>query len=246
MSNDHVDVHHLAAAYALDAVDDVERRAFEAHFHSCEVCRADVADHRETLARVAAASPDEPSPEVRGRVLAEIGRTRQLSPLVPDGADEVTVRRRRHRRTVGGGLLAAAAAVVLFLAGAVLVDLGAGPGFGDEVAAVLADPDARLLSLAPDETVGATGSIRVAWSPDTGRAVVLGDGLPPAPAGQAYELWLIDDTGPRPMRLLDAAADGALRGAFDVDGDPSAWGVTVEPDTGSDAPTGDILFLAEV
>lgn len=245
MSDHHVDVHHLAAAYALDAVDDGERRAFEAHYHSCEVCRADVADHRETLGQIAAASPALPSAEVKDRVLAEVARTRQLSPLLPDGVGDLAERRRRRQRTVAGTVLAAAAAVMLFVAGAVLVDRGAGPDFGDELAAVLDDPDAQWLTLPPDESVGARGSIRVAWSPDTGRAVALGDELPPAPAGEAYELWLIDDRGPQPMRLLDPAADGGFRGSFDIAAEPAAWGVTVEPDTGSDAPTGDILFLAD-
>lgn len=245
MSNDQVDVHHLAAAYALDAVDEAERRAFEAHYHECDICRADVVDHRETLAQLAAASPASPSPDVRDRVLAEIARTRQLSPLVPDGAIDLAVRRRR-RRTVAGGVLAAAAAIVLFVAGAVVVDRATGPDLGDEIAAVLDDPDARLVTLAPDDTTGAVGSVRVAWSPTTGRAVVLGDDLAPAPDGRAYELWLIDDAGPQPMRLLDPAADGRVRSAFDVAAEPAAWGVTIEPAGGSDAPTGDILFLSEV
>ena len=37
-----IDVHHLAAAYALDALDDRERMAFEGHYGSCEVCHTDV------------------------------------------------------------------------------------------------------------------------------------------------------------------------------------------------------------
>ncbi|CAN5447795.1 hypothetical protein BH23ACT3_BH23ACT3_19380 [soil metagenome] len=240
----HIDIHHLAAAYALNAVDDAERQAFEAHFHSCEVCRVDVADHRETLARLAAASPVAPSASVRERVLAEINQTRQLSPLLPGGVSDLAERRRRRRRSVSTTLLAAAAAVMMFVAGAFLVDID-GTDFSDEVAAVLDDPDARFVTLAPDETVGATGSVRVAWSPTTGRAVVLGDDLAPAPAGEAYELWLIDADGPQPMRLLDGASDGELRGVFDIATSPAAWGVTIEPETGSAEPTGDILFVAE-
>ena len=48
-----IDVHHLAAAYALDALDDRERIAFEAHYGSCEVCRNDVLEFRQTLTQVA-------------------------------------------------------------------------------------------------------------------------------------------------------------------------------------------------
>lgn len=244
MSNANIDIHHLAAAYALDAVDETERQAFEAHYHSCEVCRADVADHRETLARLAQASPVTPSASVKERVLAEIGQTRQLSPLLPDGISDLAERRRRRRRAAGTTILAAAAAVLVFVAGAFLVDVR-GADFGDDVAAVLDEPDARFLTLAADEAVGASGSVRVAWSPSSGRAVVFGDDLSPADDGEAYELWLIDEDGPQPMRLLERADEGELRGVFDIDREPVAWGVTVEPDTGSPQPTGDILFLAE-
>ena len=53
-----IDIHHLAAAYALDALDARERAAFEAHYPSCEVCRADVLEFRSTLAVVAEAEAD--------------------------------------------------------------------------------------------------------------------------------------------------------------------------------------------
>ena len=49
-----IDIHHLAAASALDALDS-HAAAFEAHYPSCEVCRADVLEFRSTLAVVAEA-----------------------------------------------------------------------------------------------------------------------------------------------------------------------------------------------
>ncbi len=33
------DIHHLTGAYALDAVDDIERARFEQHLAECEDCR---------------------------------------------------------------------------------------------------------------------------------------------------------------------------------------------------------------
>ena len=72
-----------------------------------------------------------------------------------------------------------------------------------------------------------------------------GDGLPDPGAGNAYELWLIDEAGPQPMRLLDGASAGEVRRSLAVTGTPQAWGVTIEPSGGSPAPTGEILFSAE-
>jgi anti-sigma-K factor RskA len=232
------DIHHLAAAYALDAVDDRERAAFEAHYPSCDVCRTDVLEYRDTLAQLADAAPVAPGADVRDRVLAEIARTRQLSPLLP--VSELAERRRRRRRVLST-TLAAAAAMVLVVAGALLVSRDDQPAFADELAAVLAQPDARLVPLDGD-----AGTVRVVWSDEADRAAFLADDLPAAPDGEAYELWLIDDGGAVPMHLLDPAADGEVRATFDIRASPVAWGVTLEPVEGSAAPTGEILYVAEV
>jgi anti-sigma factor RsiW len=37
------DIHALSGAYAVDAVDDIERASFERHLASCPTCRAEVA-----------------------------------------------------------------------------------------------------------------------------------------------------------------------------------------------------------
>lgn len=239
------DIHHLAAAYALDAVDEQERRAFEAHYHECVACRADVRDHRETLAAIAAESPVAPSASVRERMLAEIAQTRQLSPLLPDGVSDLAERRRRRRRMTTS-MLAAATLVVVLAAGAVFLTTGPSQTFGDHLAAVVDQPDSHFLTLAATDAHHGPGVVRVTWSEAAGRAIVLGDDLPAAPAGTAYELWMIDERGPQPMRLLDAADHGELRGVFDIGATPTAWGVTVEPAGGSTVPTGDILFIAEI
>lgn len=237
------DIHHLAAAYALDAVDADERRAFEAHYATCDVCRVDVVDHRETLARIAASMPVAPGPDVRDRVLAEIARTRQLSPVLPDGVTDLAERRRRRRRAVSTTVLAAAAVMLVVAAGALVVGRDGVGGFGEQAAAVFEAPDAQAVTIDSDT---ATGSVRLVWSERTGRVAVFGDGLAPAGDGLAYELWAIGPDGPVPMTLLDPAVAGSLRRVLPLVAAPTAWGVTIEPATGSPAPTGDIVFLAEV
>ena len=47
------DIHALVGAYALDAVDDLERVAFERHLQACESCRAEVDELRETAGSLA-------------------------------------------------------------------------------------------------------------------------------------------------------------------------------------------------
>jgi hypothetical protein len=231
------DVHHLAAAYALDALDDTERALFEAHYPDCEVCRVDVEEFRATTAVLAAAHAVPPSQDLKAKVMAEVARTRQLSPRVPP------VPRAATRRPFVV-LLAAAAAIAL-----VFVGIGIGKlldtresGYAADAAAILDASDVRIVDL--DASV--PGAFRVAWSPTAGRAVVMADGLAPASEEMAYELWLIDADGPHPMHLLDPAEDGSVRKVIPVDADPAAWGVTIEPAAGSLAPTSDVIFSATV
>ena len=77
-----IEIHHLGAAYALDALDERERLAFEAHYSACEVCRTDVRDFRATAADLAVLTTSAPSPGTRAKVLAEIATTRS-SPRCP-------------------------------------------------------------------------------------------------------------------------------------------------------------------
>ena len=49
------EVHSLAGAYALDALDDLERAAFDRHLRECEACRAEADELREAAAETLAA-----------------------------------------------------------------------------------------------------------------------------------------------------------------------------------------------
>ena len=76
------DVHTLTGAYAADALPDDERREFDQHLEQCPACRQEVAELAATAARLGAAV-SAPAPEaMRARVLAEVARTRQVSPVV--------------------------------------------------------------------------------------------------------------------------------------------------------------------
>jgi anti-sigma-K factor RskA len=230
------EIHHLGAAYALDALDDSERRAFEAHFASCEICRQDVREFRDTAAELGALTAAPAPADLKARVMAEIAVTRQLSPL-PDTV--VRLADRRPSRSMMA-VLGAAAAVLCFVAGALVVATRSNDGFGDRLAAMMSEPDSRTVRLGGE----GAGTVTVVLA--GGRAAVVGDGLAVPAAGTAYELWAIDSTGAHPLRLLDRADDGTLRRIVDVPVEPAALGVTIEPDSGSPTPTEPILYSAEV
>src|SRR5262245_11209345 len=104
------DVHALTGAYVLDALSVDEKTGFEVHLDGCHPCTIDVAELTETVARLGTVVAQPVPPRLKAGVLAEVGRTRQLPPLVPH---VVEIRRRRRRV-----MLAAAAAVLAVVAGA--------------------------------------------------------------------------------------------------------------------------------
>ena len=229
-----IDVHHLAAAYSLDALERLERAAFLAHYESCDVCRADVEAFHEVLATVADAERTPAPAGMRDRVLGEVARTRQASPVVVPLAG-------RARRTWVSVGLAAAAVAVLVVVGVVAFGRGSGQ-YQDQLAQVMEQPDARMLMLQPK---GATGEFKVAWSNTLHRAVLIGEGLEPAPSGKAYELWLITPKQSMAMYVLDTAPTGEVHRSLDAPQDPSAWAITLEPKSGSAVATGQIIFVAQ-
>ena len=230
-----IEIHHLGAAYALDALDERERAAYEAHFATCDICRTDVREYRAAAAELASLTATPPPPDVKARVMSEIAVTRQLSPLP---ASVVRLTDRRPNRGVTA-LLAIAAAALFFVAGALVLG-GDDDSFGEQVAAMMEDPTFAIVELGGD----GQGSFKVAWTAD--EAAVIGEGLPDPGEGKRYELWMIDGSGAHAMHLLDPAKGGDVQRLMDISGTPAGWGVTIESEQGSDVPTEPVLYHAEV
>ena len=193
------DLHDLAAAYALDALDPGERAEYEVHLAGCEQCRQEVAALRETVAQLAEAVVEEPSPGLRDRVLAQVATTPQVSlsptplrPATPEPAPEPAVPQAAAppSRALTVWLAAAVVALVLGAAGlgflAVRLDqrlddvstrLAATEAQLEETEGQLASTEARLAE-AESELVSAS-ELRTVLASNDGSVVSLagpGDG----------------------------------------------------------------------
>lgn len=230
--------HELTAAYALDALDPDERRAYEDHLAGCERCQAELAGLWETTEALAVgASGAEPRPELRERVLAAAHAEPQVVvPLEPRRSRAVPV-------FATAATLAAAIALAVGLWGAgVSSDLDEARSALEReraTAAVLADPGARTVALQ-------AGDGRLVVAPD-GKAVVVLAGLDPAPAGRTYQLWIVPggDIGAATSGGLltgEDAVDVALVNGAVSDGDLVA--VTLEKEGGVAAPTTDPIVAS--
>mgnify|MGYP002784833335 CR=1 FL=1 len=133
---------------------------------------------------------------------------------------------------------AAAAAAALFFGGVVAADVlrPAAPTAAEQLATIVAASDVTTTTAAV--AGGATATLVASES--VGLSAMVFDGLDPLSADERYALWYITDGVPTPAGLFAVDGEGAvvqvLEGAFEAG---TVVGVTVEPASGSPAPTSD-------
>src|SRR5262249_39968240 len=102
-------------------------------------------------------------------------------------------------------------------------------------------PDLARIDLA-GQAAAPSASARALWSRSRG-LVFTASNLPPLPAGRVYQLWVLTSQ-PAPMSagLLRPDAGGGVPATIATPAampQPRAMAVTLEPDGGVPAPTGD-------
>ncbi|GAA4731018.1 hypothetical protein GCM10023216_23700 [Isoptericola chiayiensis] len=251
------DAWDLLPAYALDAVDDLERRQVERLLDTDADARRALDEYRKVVAAftVESAPPAAMRDAVMARIAATPGSSRHDggTPVdgepsaahddgTPAGADVVPLDRARRRRW---GLVAAAAAAVVAVAVPTTVAIQATIEQNelqqrvDTVAEMMADPSAQLLR--SDVTGGGSATVLVAGDDFLFSA----NDLPDVGTDSTYQLWLVGaEGGVTSAGLLDPQDGSVEQLVQDVDGVGLA--VSVEPEGGSEQPTTDpVVVLAE-
>jgi anti-sigma factor RsiW len=180
----------LTGAYVLDALDEFERRQFEAHLAECPDCAQEVAELRATTTRLGLAVAEQPPARLRAEVLDRIAGIRQESPHRHRSSGQ----RAAAGRQVWLLRLTAAAAVLALLAAVglgVLVartdnqldtarqQLSQAQSVYGPLAEVLSAPDAHAVSGTGVNDVG-NATVVVSARLDAGMLMV--SGMPATPA----------------------------------------------------------------
>jgi anti-sigma-K factor RskA len=265
MTENHDALREWTGLYVLGALDADDRQAFEAHLATCAECSAEV----RTLAGVSTALPyavpqTEPPPALRARILRDAGAASAM--VATPGA-------RRTGFLDSGWLSAAAMLLVALGLGSYAASLRSrvsGLELQLQVAvsrldrserevqtatrlaesaqlrmAVLTSPDLTQVNLAGQPPAPRARG-RAFWSRSTG-LVFAATELPQLPPGRTYQLWFLrGPASPVSAGLLKPDDVGRVALAFDTPPGvttSSGLAVSIEPDGGVLAPTGDLYLV---
>lgn len=231
--------------YAIGIADEPERTEIRAHLNrECEVCMEGMRRARETAALLGgSATPAAPSPNLRRRILASAGYRQRGFAWIPALA----------------GAFAFSLIACVYFAGRELDmarELNRITALSrqqnmeltrfNEVFSIINGADTRVSTFGNGKNAPPSGKVFV--SPSQG-VVLVASNMPPAPAGKAYQMWVIPKGGkPQPAGLFQSSSDGnathVQRGPVDPNADLVA--VTLEDAAGASAPTTTPLFAAPI
>ena len=268
----HADYKEMLAAEALIALDAEDARALKEHLQACADCRSELGDWEATAATLSfEAKLSEPSPQLRARIMAAVRAdsivgSRVSSEATGSSAPKVVAMPERRERVwsaaqtwsaIAASLVFVALAASLFVlwkqnsaARAELARLTNQVSEAQQQLArqqealeIVARPGSRMSELAGTKMMPSAHAM-LAYDRN-GRAILMAKGLPPAPAGKAYQLWFIAGGRPMPGKVFttDASGTGTLNDQMPAEAlNAAVFAITMEPESGVAAPTGAIYL----
>lgn len=259
------ELEELAAAFALEALASSEERAdYAAHLGYCTVCHTLVGEFQTVTDLLPETLDEQPaSAGLKSRILSEAGRDltgirdwrtgNSPHPSSPNPQSPVPSPYKGWGWPSWLSPVPALAIAVLVLA---LVGLAAWnislqialnqrPEATPEQQALIdaLASGASVIALAGTDAAPSS-SARLVQTPGSDRAFLVVNNLTPLPANQAYQVWRIENSTPQGVGTFDILDSQvrivSLQANFS---EADAIGVSIEPEGGSSAPTGDIVLL---
>jgi anti-sigma-K factor RskA len=224
----------LLPEYALECLDDEERRQAEAHLRACKPCRDELASYLSVISELPLAAPEvAPPPYLKEEILMRARPPKKEQQRVELGFWE-RLQASFYRRAPAWGF--ASLFLIVFLAASNVL-------LWQRMQSIPNNGGSSLITVnltrAGEMADHATGKLVMSADGEYGTLVV--DGLPQLSPDQQYQLWLIRD-GARASGGVFSVNDQGYASLYVVSDQPinsyAAYGVTIEPFGGSPAPTG--------
>ncbi len=225
----------LIPGYALDCLNEEEKRQVAEHLAFCDSCRIELDAYREVVDQLHEAVPvAEPPADLKQKILMEVQPKR-----VPEQSESaIPAWKRFWTRLQGSAPVWAYASFVL-----VLILAASNLWMLQRVNRLEATSlqDFRVVNLAgTDQAPKATGLLVMSHDGNMGTLVV--DSLPSLDEAHQYQLWLINKDNKRASGgVFSVTQDGygalAINSTLPLKDFP-AFGITIEPTGGSPGPTG--------
>jgi anti-sigma-K factor RskA len=233
----------LLALHALDALGTVDDGAVASHVESCGSCTAELIQLREAVANLALlAPPIAPSREATRQLFAALdagqpGRLHAMRPRRPAAAPRSRTWRRLAVRIAVAAAMAALVLSQLVLRGR-LDRADREIGRMRNLGRFLSAPNVSIVPM----WGAAGGHAKLAYEEDTGRFVLVSADLPPPPAGQRYEVWVIAD-GIRAAASVSPESPTGILAARPSGDRPFLFAISVEPPGEVAEPTGPLVLV---
>ncbi len=256
-------IEELLPFYALGALTDEEKELVEAYLREHPEARKQMDEMQSASSALPyGVAPVEPPRRVKGELMKRVSAEVEARERVSKQKQAERPRERRWASlfpafSLGVATVAVIWAVVLNVQLARLqnqVSL-----LGEALVAQsnsLEEINAKLPQTSPAVTVSLKGTEaqpsahgQLIADQGSNSAVLVIAGLSQLEAGKTYQVWLIDAGGPKSAGLLtvDANGQGLLIVTSDLTiGEFNALGISVEPDGGSEQPTGEIVVLSDL
>lgn len=247
------EVASLSGAYVLNALNDDETKAFEAHLAESEETRNETTELADTAVLLGlAVQPETPPASLKASIMAQLATTPQLERevvIVPDARFSSPAQAKAQARWFQrplNAIVGVAAAVALIIGGGVAVNAISTnvtqQAAANQLAAIYAADDSQSAKA----TVAGGGDATLVWAASLGTSALIVEGMNSLPSDKVYELWYISGGEARPAGTFTVSGDGKLWQILDgtmKSGD--TVGVTVEPTGGSQKPSTDPVLVIE-